>query len=81
LVAGCFNVNLGACFESVSNITSKESIMGKGDRRTTKGKRNISSYGKSRPNVVAKTTVGKPVAAVKAAAPAKKAPAKKAAAK
>jgi 30S ribosomal protein S31 len=80
LVAGSFNVNLGACFESVSNITSKESIMGKGDRRTTKGKRNISSYGKSRPNVVAKTTVGKPVAAVKAA-PVKKAPAKKAAAK
>jgi 30S ribosomal protein S31 len=59
--------------------------MGKGDRKTAKGKRNISSYGKSRP---AKATDGmaKPAAAVpaKKAAPAaavKKAPAKKAAAK
>jgi 30S ribosomal protein S31 len=55
--------------------------MGKGDRRTTKGKRNISSYGTSRPNVTAKAVVGKSVAAAKPAAPAKKAPAKKAAAK
>jgi 30S ribosomal protein S31 len=60
--------------------------MGKGDRKTAKGKRNISSYGKSRP---AKATNGmaKPAAAAapaKKAAPAavvKKAPAKKAAAK
>jgi 30S ribosomal protein S31 len=59
-------------------------VMGKGDRRTTKGKRNISSYGKSRP-VTSKTVVGQAVAAApKAAKPAvaaKKAPAKKAAAK
>jgi 30S ribosomal protein S31 len=60
--------------------------MGKGDRKTAKGKRNISSYGKSRPNVsvkaatksaaVTKTTTGAAKAPV-----AKKAPAKKAAAK
>ena len=55
--------------------------MGKGDRRTEKGKRNISSYGKSRPTE-SKTVVGKAVAAPKAAAAApKKAPAKKAVAK
>ena len=55
--------------------------MGKGDRRTAKGKRNISSYGVSRPTE-SKTVVGKAVAAPKAAAVApKKAPAKKAAAK
>ncbi len=54
--------------------------MGKGDRRTAKGKRNISSYGVSRPTE-SKTVVGKPVAAPKAAAAPKKAPAKKAAAK
>ena len=56
--------------------------MGKGDRRTAKGKRNISSYGVSRPTE-SKTVVGIAVAAPKAAAaaPAKKAPAKKAAAK
>ncbi len=46
--------------------------MGKGDRRTRKGKINISSYGNARPHE--KVTVGKPAAA----APAKKAPAKKA---
>jgi 30S ribosomal protein S31 len=54
--------------------------MGKGDRKTAKGKRNISSYGNAR-KAVAPTKV-----ATKAAAPAKgpavkKAPAKKAAAK
>ncbi len=55
--------------------------MGKGDRRTAKGKRNISSYGVSRPTE-SKTVVGKAVAAPKAAVAApKKAPAKKAAAK
>jgi 30S ribosomal protein S31 len=49
--------------------------MGKGDRKTAKGKRNVSSYGKSRPH----GTVTKP-AAVKKAAPALKTPvAKKAA--
>jgi 30S ribosomal protein S31 len=59
--------------------------MGKGDRKTAKGKRNISSYGKARPNTsakaatkgaVTKTTTGAAKAPV-----AKKAPAKKAAAK
>jgi 30S ribosomal protein S31 len=60
--------------------------MGKGDRKTAKGKRNISSYGKARPNVgtgaaaksaaVTKTTTGAAKAPV-----AKKAPAKKVAAK
>ena len=55
--------------------------MGKGDRRTAKGKRNISSYGVSRPTE-SKTVVGKAVAAPKVAVAApKKAPAKKAAAK
>ena len=56
--------------------------MGKGDRKTAKGKRNISSYGNSRPNaavkVVAKSAVAaKPKAA--AAAPARKVAVKKAA--
>ena len=55
--------------------------MGKGDRKTAKGKRNISSYGNARATTV-KTAVTK-VAAKPKAAPvlAKKAPAKKAAAK
>lgn len=49
--------------------------MGKGDRKTAKGKRYSSSYGNARPHgtVVTKT------AAVKKATPAAKAPAKKAA--
>ena len=61
--------------------------MGKGDRKTAKGKRNISSYGKARPNVPAKTVVKSAASVTKtttgaAKAPvAKKAPAKKAAAK
>jgi 30S ribosomal protein S31 len=54
--------------------------MGKGDRKTAKGKRNISSYGNSRTNspakVVAKAAV---VAKPKAAAPARKVAVKKAA--
>jgi 30S ribosomal protein S31 len=55
--------------------------MGKGDRKTAKGKRNISSYGNARPGktatkaAVTKTAVAAPKPAVK------KAPAKKAAAK
>ena len=49
--------------------------MGKGDRKTAKGKRNISSYGKARPAVASKV-------ATPAKAPAvKKAPARKTAAK
>ena len=62
--------------------------MGKGDRKTAKGKRYSSSYGNARPKAVAKAAgaVKAPVAkkaATKtvATAPAKKAVAKKAAAK
>ena len=59
--------------------------MGKGDRKTAKGKRNISSYGNARSSTT-KQVVGKAVPAKKATpAPVKKAvtkaPAKKAAAK
>ena len=56
--------------------------MGKGDRRTAKGKRNISSYGNARgTGPAAKAPVVKKAAtsAAKAPAAAKKAPAKKAA--
>lgn len=57
--------------------------MGRGDRKTAKGKRNISSYGNVRTNTAKKEAV---VVAVKKevakkVAPAKKAPAKKAAPK
>jgi len=54
--------------------------MGKGDRKTAKGKRNISSYGNARATTVKKVVTK---VAVKAKAPvvARKAPAKKAAAK
>jgi 30S ribosomal protein S31 len=57
--------------------------MGKGDRKTAKGKRNISSYGNARPNTTVgakKSVVTKATGAAKAPV-AKKAPAKKAAAK
>ncbi|HEX4480890.1 MAG TPA: 30S ribosomal protein THX [Rudaea sp.] len=60
--------------------------MGRGDRKTRKGKTAIRSYGNARPHtakkaagaggaVVKKTAIAKP--AVKKAAPAKKAPAKR----
>ena len=55
--------------------------MGKGDRKTAKGKRNISSYGNARPNTTVgatKSAVTKATGAAKAPV-AKKAPAKKAA--
>lgn len=57
--------------------------MGRGDRKTTKGKRSISSYGNARANTAKKEAVVVVVKkeAVKKAAPAKKAPAKKAAPK
>ena len=56
--------------------------MGKGDRKTAKGKRNISSYGNARTNTTTKQVVTKAAVATPKAAPAaKKAPAKKAAAK
>ena len=58
--------------------------MGKGDRKTAKGKRYAGSYGNARSHttktVAATKTVAKPAAAKKAApAAAKKAPAKKSA--
>lgn len=62
--------------------------MGRGDRKTTKGKRSISSYGNARANTAKKEAVVVAVKkeavkkeAVKKAAPAKKAAAKKAAPK
>jgi len=57
--------------------------MGRGDKKTAKGKRYSSSYGNARPHVAVKATAGKTVAvkAPVAKAPAKKAAAKKAAAK
>ena len=60
--------------------------MGRGDKKTAKGKRFASSHGNARPKTVAatKTVAGKAAAPVKtpaAKAPAKKAPARKAAAK
>ena len=56
--------------------------MGKGDRKTAKGKRNISSYGNARSSTT-KAPVGKAAVAAKpkAAAPARKVAVKKAAAK
>ena len=57
--------------------------MGKGDRKTAKGKRNISSYGNARSHVATKATGTATAAVVKKAttAPAKKAVAKKTVAK
>ena len=62
--------------------------MGKGDRKTAKGKRNISSYGNARSHVAAKSTgsfaapvVKKTATKTAAKAPAKKVVAKKTAAK
>ena len=57
--------------------------MGKGDRKTRKGKIAIRSYGNVRPHASKTSSAAKPAAktpaktAVKKAAPAKKAPAKK----
>jgi 30S ribosomal protein S31 len=61
--------------------------MGKGDRKTTKGKRNISSYGKSRPHEatraagIANAPAVKKTATKSATKTARKTVAKKAAAK
>ena len=58
--------------------------MGKGDRKTAKGKRNISSYGNARANAAVKKVVAKsaPTAAKpKAPAPVRKTVTKKAAAR
>ncbi|HVT32594.1 MAG TPA: 30S ribosomal protein THX [Rhodanobacteraceae bacterium] len=58
--------------------------MGRGDRKTRKGKIAIRSYGNARPHAAKTSTGAKPVSsrpavktAVKKAAPVKKAPAKK----
>ena len=48
--------------------------MGKGDRKTKRGKINRASYGNARPHTVKTTGTGK---VVSKAAPAKKAPARK----
>lgn len=53
--------------------------MGKGDRKTAKGKRNISSYGNVRTTTVKKAVI-KVAPKAKAPVVAKKAPARKAAA-
>ena len=61
--------------------------MGRGDRKTRKGKISIRSHGNARPHAVKKSAGAKPATAAAktpavkkvAAAPAKKAPAKKAA--
>jgi ribosomal small subunit protein bTHX len=58
--------------------------MGRGDRKTRKGKISIRSYGNARPHAAKKSTTAKPAAAkspaktaVKKVVPVKKAPAKK----
>lgn len=55
--------------------------MGRGDKRTAKGKRFKGSFGNSRPANAPKVDVAAKKAAAAAEKPAKKAPAKKAAAK
>lgn len=58
--------------------------MGKGDRKTSKGKRSIASYGNARKHVVAKAGVGATASTAKKTvvkAPAKKAAVKKTVAK
>lgn len=63
----------------------QEFKMGKGDRKTAKGKRSVSSYGNARPHgttaAVTKTAATPKAAVVKKAAPAKSAPSKAAPAK
>jgi 30S ribosomal protein S31 len=63
---------------------TEETTMGRGDRKTRKGKIAIRSYGNARPHVATTATATKPAAAkspaktaVKKAIPAKKTPAKK----
>lgn len=51
--------------------------MGKGDRKTAKGKRNISSYGNIRSAAGSKAVVKKAAPVAKAPAAVRKAPAKK----
>jgi 30S ribosomal protein S31 len=52
--------------------------MGKGDRKTAKGKRYSSSYGNARPKAVAKATGSAAAPVAKTAKTATKAPARKA---
>jgi ribosomal small subunit protein bTHX len=80
---GCYAARLSA------RKTITEQTMGKGDRRTTRGKIAISSYGNKRPHKAKKpaatktavTKATKPAAKAATKAPARKAPAKKAAPK
>jgi 30S ribosomal protein S31 len=65
---------------SSPSLRIQEFPMGKGDRRTRRGKINRSSYGNARPHsdvvtgaAVAKPAAAKPAAAAKKAAPRKKA--------
>ncbi len=64
-------------------VIDEDFDMGKGDRKTAKGKRYNSSYGNARSHAVTKAagTAAAPVAKKTAAKPAAKAPAKKAAVK
>ena len=55
--------------------------MGRGDKKTAKGKRFSASHGNARPQTTKKATAGAVAATVKAPVAAKKAPAKKAPAK
>ncbi len=55
--------------------------MGKGDKKTAKGKRSAGSHGNARPSRVTRTGAGKTVAKTPAKKVATKAPAKKAAAR
>src|SRR5690606_38106935 len=57
---------------------SRSKTMGKGDRKTAKGKRYISSYGNARPKAVAKASGGAAAPVAKAAKASAKAPARKA---
>ncbi len=72
-----------AKLKAITTLTARNPPMGKGDRKTAKGKRNISSYGNARTSTAKKAAVSVAVKKepAKKAAPAKKAPAKKAAAK
>jgi 30S ribosomal protein S31 len=72
-----------AKLQAITPHIARNSPMGKGDRKTAKGKRNISSYGNARTSTAKKAAVSVAVKKepVKKAAPVKKAPAKKAASK
>jgi 30S ribosomal protein S31 len=85
----CYNARFAASPRSTTTSQFKEDFdMGKGDRKTAKGKRYNSSYGNARPQAAKASGAPAGAAAVKKtakpavkAAPAKKAVAKKVAAK